>query len=211
MEHLHDLGKWMFALTVFWTYIAFSQYMLIWYANLPEETIFFYNRMQGSWLYISLLLVFGHFIFPFFLLLARGAKRSVPDPDAGCDLAAVHLLRGCVLDGDAGAPPAGPCPPLARSDDAAGGWGHVRVRLLAASPQDSHDPGRRCPLGAFAGLQEYVGCESIGRVMDSNEHIEPEVPIPDEIQAETGYDKQEPPAGLIAGLSACDLYCVDRR
>ena len=68
----------MFALTLFWTYIAFSQYMLIWYANLPEETIFFYNRMQGSWLYVSLLLVFGHFIFPFFLLLAPVAKRASP-------------------------------------------------------------------------------------------------------------------------------------
>jgi hypothetical protein len=94
VEHLHDLGKWMFALTVFWTYIAFSQYMLIWYANLPEETIFFYNRMQGSWLYISLLLVFGHFIFPFFLLLARGAKRSLPI----LTLAATWLVFICYVD-----------------------------------------------------------------------------------------------------------------
>ncbi len=94
VEHLHDLGKWMFALTVFWTYIAFSQYMLIWYANLPEETVFFYNRMQGSWLYISVLLVFGHFIFPFFLLLARGAKRSLPI----LTLAATWLLFICYVD-----------------------------------------------------------------------------------------------------------------
>ena len=66
LEHYHDLGKWMFALTVFWTYIAFSQYMLIWYANLPEETIFFRARFEGSWLWVSLFLVFGHFFFPFF-------------------------------------------------------------------------------------------------------------------------------------------------
>ena len=75
-EHLHDLGKWMFALTVFWSYIAYGQYMLIWYANLPEETIFFFKRMQGTWLWVSVALVLGHFIFPFFLLLSRRAKRN---------------------------------------------------------------------------------------------------------------------------------------
>ena len=50
MEHYHDLGKWLFALTAFYTYIAFSQYLLIWYANIPEETIWYRHRMVGSWL-----------------------------------------------------------------------------------------------------------------------------------------------------------------
>ena len=49
IEHYHDLGKWMFALTIFWAYIAFSQYLLIWYANIPEETIWFLHRFEGTW------------------------------------------------------------------------------------------------------------------------------------------------------------------
>ncbi len=94
LEHYHDLGKWMFALTVFWTYIAFSQYMLIWYANLPEETIFFRARFEGSWLWVSLFLVFGHFFFPFFLLLSRPAKRTL----AILRFAAIWLLFACYVD-----------------------------------------------------------------------------------------------------------------
>jgi hypothetical protein len=77
MEHFHDLGKWMFALTAFYTYIAFSQYLLIWYANLPEETIWYRHRMAGGWLYIALAMPFIRFIIPFFTLLCRPAKRSL--------------------------------------------------------------------------------------------------------------------------------------
>lgn len=77
VEHYHDLGKWMFALTVFWTYIAFSQYMLIWYANLAEETMFFIKRSVGSWRGVSVALVIGHFIVPFFVLISRRAKRNL--------------------------------------------------------------------------------------------------------------------------------------
>jgi hypothetical protein len=76
-EHYHDLGKWMFALTVFWAYIAFSQYMLIWYANLPEETIFFKMRRTGTWEAMSGVLLFGHFAATFLVLLARGSKRTL--------------------------------------------------------------------------------------------------------------------------------------
>ena len=76
-EHYHDLGKWLFALTVFWAYIAFSQYLLIWYANLPEETIFFRNRMVGSWRAVSALLLFGRFILPFLVLIFRSSKRNL--------------------------------------------------------------------------------------------------------------------------------------
>ncbi len=76
-EHYHDLGKWMFALTVFWTYIAFSQYLLIWYANIPEETIFFRERLTGSWRAMSALLLFGRFIIPFIVLIRRAAKRNL--------------------------------------------------------------------------------------------------------------------------------------
>lgn len=75
-EHYHDLGKWLFALTVFWAYVSFSQYMLIWYGNLPEETMWFLHRIHGSWLPVALLLVFGHFLAPFFALMPRGVKRN---------------------------------------------------------------------------------------------------------------------------------------
>ncbi len=76
-EHYHDLGKWLFGLTVFWAYIAFSQYMLIWYANLPEETEWFRVRVAGNWRWVGLLLVVGHFLVPFLVLISRAAKRNL--------------------------------------------------------------------------------------------------------------------------------------
>jgi hypothetical protein len=75
-NHLHDLGKFMFAFTVFWAYIGFSQFMLIWYANLPEETMYFEHRFAHSWFYVSVFLLVGKFMTPFFLLLPRDSKRS---------------------------------------------------------------------------------------------------------------------------------------
>jgi hypothetical protein len=76
-EHYHDLGKWLFGLTVFWAYIAFSQYMLIWYANLPEETVWFRDRLIGSWRWVAAVLVLGHFFVPFLVLISRAAKRRL--------------------------------------------------------------------------------------------------------------------------------------
>lgn len=75
-NHLHDLGKFLFAFTIFWAYIAFSQYMLIWYANLPEETMYFMTRLQAPWRNVSIFLLLGKFLVPFFALLPREAKRS---------------------------------------------------------------------------------------------------------------------------------------
>lgn len=77
IEHYHDIGKWMFALCVFWAYIAFSQYLLIWYANIPEETIWFLHRFEGTWSWVSALLLFGHFIIPFLILVFRASKRNL--------------------------------------------------------------------------------------------------------------------------------------
>lgn len=76
VEHYHDLGKMLFAFTVFWAYIGFSQYFLIWYGNIPEETVFFRHRLHGSWWSVSFLLSFGHFIVPFFFLMPRSVKRN---------------------------------------------------------------------------------------------------------------------------------------
>ncbi|MBN1212721.1 MAG: hypothetical protein JXA92_09100 [candidate division Zixibacteria bacterium] len=76
VEHYHDLGKLMFAFTIFWGYMAFSQYFLIWYGNIPEETVWFLHRWESSWKTISLMLVFGHFVVPFFVLFPQGTKRN---------------------------------------------------------------------------------------------------------------------------------------
>lgn len=75
-EHYQDLGKLMFGFVVFWAYIAFSQYMLIWYGNIPEETVFFRHRLEHGWENHSAVLLIAHFIIPFIVLLPRAAKRS---------------------------------------------------------------------------------------------------------------------------------------
>ncbi len=77
-EHYHDLGKMMFGFTVFWAYIAFSQYMLIWYGNLPEETLWYRHRLAHGWEVHSAALLIAHFVIPFWVLLPRVAKRAVP-------------------------------------------------------------------------------------------------------------------------------------
>ena len=74
-EHLHDVGKFLFAFTAFWAYIAFSQFFLMWYGNLPEETIFYKARLEGSWKIVSILLMAGHFGVPFLYLMGRAVKR----------------------------------------------------------------------------------------------------------------------------------------
>ncbi|MFO7652220.1 MAG: quinol:cytochrome C oxidoreductase [Candidatus Krumholzibacteriia bacterium] len=76
MEHYHDLGKGMFAFSFFWAYIAFSQYMLYWYANIPEETIWFLERSGHGWGTLGVALIFGAFVAPFLGLVSRHAKRS---------------------------------------------------------------------------------------------------------------------------------------
>jgi hypothetical protein len=77
-EHFHDLGKLLFAFgACFWGYIAFSQYFLIWYSNIPEETAYFLYRQQGGWQVLSVLLVVLHFVVPFFILISRKIKRNV--------------------------------------------------------------------------------------------------------------------------------------
>ena len=76
VDHTHDFAKYMFGFTVFWAYIGFSQYFLIWYADIPEETHWFHYRGEGDWMTVSLLLVFGRFVVPWFILLRRTVKRS---------------------------------------------------------------------------------------------------------------------------------------
>jgi hypothetical protein len=75
-EHQHDLGKFMFAFSVFWTYMWVAQFLLIWYANIPEEVVYYQPRMFGSYKFYFYLNIFLNFIVPFFLFMKRGAKRN---------------------------------------------------------------------------------------------------------------------------------------
>jgi hypothetical protein len=75
-EHLHDLGKFMFAFSVFWTYLWFSQYMLIWYANIPEETEYFKARLWGEYRGLFFLNLILNFLSPLLIMMKAGAKRN---------------------------------------------------------------------------------------------------------------------------------------
>lgn len=74
-SHIHDLGKWMFAISFLWTYLWFSQFMLIWYSNIPEEVTYFKERMEHfAWPFFGMFLV--NFVFPMLMLMSRTAKRT---------------------------------------------------------------------------------------------------------------------------------------
>jgi hypothetical protein len=73
---IHDLGKLMLAFVMLWTYVNFSQFLIMWSGNLPEEIPWYIRRIQGGWLYLALGLVLFHFAVPFLLLLSRDLKRN---------------------------------------------------------------------------------------------------------------------------------------
>ena len=75
-EHLHNVGIFMFAFSIFWTYLWFSQYMLIWYGNIPEETIYFKHRVQGPWKGIFFMNIILNFVCPILILMKRATKRN---------------------------------------------------------------------------------------------------------------------------------------
>jgi hypothetical protein len=85
-QHLHDLGNMMFAFMVLWAYLSFSQFLIIWAGNLPEEIPWYISRLRGGWGWVAVLLVVFHFAVPFALLLMRGTKRH-----------AHRLFRVCLL------------------------------------------------------------------------------------------------------------------
>ena len=141
-HHLHSLGKMVFASTGFWAYIYFCQYMLIWYANLPEETIYFLNRADHGWLPYLLFLPALKFVVPFLLMLPRDAKRNPRKlvPVAALLLFAqfweLYLMVGPAMGHGGGGRP---CAPAAR-----------RVRGNARLPGPVH-PGLRLGAGATRG------------------------------------------------------------
>ncbi len=93
IEHYHIMGKLMFVFTVFWAYISFSQFFLYWYAKITEETKFYILRNTEGWHYVSLFLVFGHFVIPFVFLLRQQAKKDMRQICAACCwVLFVHLI-----------------------------------------------------------------------------------------------------------------------
>lgn len=93
-EHLHDLGKFMFAFSIFWTYLWYSQFMLIWYANIPEETVYFKPRAEGPYSGIFWIMLIINFVAPILILMSRDAKRKY----ATVALMAVLIIFGHWLD-----------------------------------------------------------------------------------------------------------------
>jgi hypothetical protein len=93
-EHLHDLGKFMFAFSIFWTYLWYSQFMLIWYANIPEETVYFKPRAEGIYSGIFWLMLIINFVAPILILMSRDAKRNY----ATVSVMAVVIIFGHWLD-----------------------------------------------------------------------------------------------------------------
>jgi hypothetical protein len=93
-NHLHDLGKFVFAFSIFWTYIWFGQFLLIYYANIPEETVYFFERMKTSpysWIFYANLIL--NFVLPFLLLMTRDAKRQISTLKLVCPIIIVgHWL-----------------------------------------------------------------------------------------------------------------------
>ena len=76
-NHLHDLGKFIFAFSIFWTYVWFSQFLLIWYANIPEETVYFYKRWEPEYQFWFWLNIVINFLAPVLILMTRDAKRQI--------------------------------------------------------------------------------------------------------------------------------------
>jgi hypothetical protein len=93
-EHYHDLGKFMFGFTVFWAYIGFSQFMIIWYANIPEEVEFYYHRLAHGWEFVSWMMPITHFFVPFLFLLSRHVKRH----RTGLAVGAVWIIVMHIID-----------------------------------------------------------------------------------------------------------------
>jgi hypothetical protein len=75
-RHFHDLGKLQLALVMVWAYFNFSQFLIIWSGNIPEETFWYIDRMKGGWGVMGVLLIVFHFAFPFLVLLSRDVKRN---------------------------------------------------------------------------------------------------------------------------------------
>ena len=85
-HHFHDLGKFLFAFLMLWAYLSFSQFLIIWSANIPEEIPHYLNRWENSWKYLSIFIIVGHFMVPYALLLSRDLKSNYGQAARHCDV-----------------------------------------------------------------------------------------------------------------------------
>ncbi|NBV41703.1 hypothetical protein EBR96_02905 [bacterium] len=76
-DHYHDLAKFAYGINIFWAYVSFSQYFLIWYANIPEESVWFVQHFKGNWNTVAILLAVGHFFLPFVVFMSQHARRNL--------------------------------------------------------------------------------------------------------------------------------------
>ncbi len=97
VEHFHDIGKLLHGFIIFWAYISFSQFMLIWYAGIPEESTYYHLRWWGGggFLNLSVIMILAGFIVPFFILMSRNAKRNLPVLTFGAAWVAVMHIVQC--------------------------------------------------------------------------------------------------------------------
>ncbi|MGC3997742.1 MAG: hypothetical protein QM767_09710 [Anaeromyxobacter sp.] len=174
-EHFHSLGKFLLAFTAFWAYVAFSQFLLIWIANVPEEVPWYILRTNGGWLWVAVFLAALHFVVPFFLLLSRDRKR---DPRRLSRVALwllfVHWVN-LLLAGHA--PPRRGRPALlAVGRDGLRGRGRGGHRLRRGA--DARDGGRPGPRPLPRGLAEVPAAMSTHSEHDTHGHAvraEPDV------------------------------------
>lgn len=153
-SHFHDLGKLLFGFSSFWMYLWYCQYMLIWYANIPEETAYYVRRMQGAWQPLFVLNICLNWAVPFLVLLPRAAKRS----GGVLVKVAVVLLIGRWLDLYLSVMPAiapeAPVPGLAELGAALAAAGVLGLLLLQAL--------QKAPAPAEASASEPVGVPQHG-------------------------------------------------
>ena len=168
-EHYHDLGKLMFSFMLFWTYTSFSQYMLIWYANLPEETLWYAHRTEHGWTAAGTVLIAGHFLVPFVFLLSRNIKRNGLTLSVG----AVWLLLMHCMDMQYLILPSG-----MGHGDAHGGDGGAAVPLADEAGHHAHGFGEQfgdylhtiswADFGCYIGLLAIVAGFTLLNVRRSN-------------------------------------------
>ena len=155
-EHLHDVGKFLFAFTAFWAYIAFSQFFLVWYANMPEETIWYKARLEGSWKMVSIFLMAGHFGAPFLYLMGRSGEAEGSDPGPRRSLAPRDALRGYLLAGNADAPSGRRSSLGAGRGRARHRWWMLRGSRQLAAATTGPRTGARPEAGRVAGFRERL-------------------------------------------------------
>jgi hypothetical protein len=93
VEHYHDVAKFLYGLNIFWAYVSFSQYFLIWYANIPEDSVWFMQHFNGSWNTVAATLAIGHFFVPFLIFMSKHTRRNLT---AHCAMMVWFLVMHCL-------------------------------------------------------------------------------------------------------------------